>query len=393
MALRIGDAVKRGFLDNRQRGRVVGKLWLCGRERPLELDLKGNAHSDLAGRLVHFHTSRVPIPMPGLEDLPDVQRGHAGDLTTRRTIEMPDVPLKTLLKWPEHGDPPPTRPTPCLYLEWFTPEAGRMVAQVVDYKMRYTRPTWQPAREDEVERQRQVEAAWEAYLSQWDTLLEFLDGTVKDPEEAWDEFDYERFLQVCEARGEKYNDLLERYGDSPEGQARIARAMGWEADALEADAFEEEAEAGEIEGPLPEPDPAREGKDWVRTPEGEILHPLERQWQVLCRRIERSFQPQFRYGGLLLRPETLALLVQCRVTAGRLRAALRGIAWGEPDLEGSLIVACLKRALHAFHESHRFFQLAAASGRLPPTRAARLQKELFRFREAILHLMQEYRRR
>ncbi|MEJ5238897.1 MAG: hypothetical protein WHT82_11090 [Limisphaera sp.] len=393
MAFRIGDAVKRGFLDNREKGRVVGKLWLCGRARPLELDLKGNAHSDLAGRLVHFHSRRLAMPIAGLEDLPDVQRGHAGDLTARRQIEVPDVPLKTLLKWPDHADPPPTRTTFCLYLEWFTPEAGRMVAQVVDFKMRYTRPTWQPTGEDETERKRQVEAAWQAYLSQWDALLEFLDGTVKDPEEEWDEFDYERFLQVCEARGEKYNDLLERYGDTPEGRARIARAMGWEDDSLGADAFEEEAEPDEIEEVSADPDPAREGKDWVRTPEGEILHPLERQWQILCRRIERSFQPQFRYDGLLLRPETLALLVQCRVTAGRLRAALRGVALGEPDLEGSLIVACLKRALHSLHDSHRFFQLAASSGRLSAARTARLQKDLFRLREAILHLMQEYRHR
>jgi hypothetical protein len=392
MALRIGDAVERGFVDNRQKGRVVGKLWLRGRARPLQLDLTGNAHPDLAGRRVHFRRSSPAIAMTGLEQLPDVQRGHAGDLTARREVQVPALPLEALLRWPEPVDPAPSRPAHCLYLEWFSPDTGRVVVQLVDFVLRRSRAVWQPSQEDEFERVQQVEAAWQRYLAQWDTLIEFLDGTVKDPEEKWDEYDYERFLQVCEARGEKYSDLLEKYGDSPEAEARIALAMGWEEDPSASGPPEDLSDAEEDE-PLPQPDPSREGKDWIRTPEGDILHPLEQRWMELGRRVERALQAQLGHDGFLRQPEVLALLVQFRLTSGRLSGALRGVALGEPGLEAGLVVACLKRALHSLHDTHRFFRHSVALAAFPTASAKRLERELFEIREVILRLMQEYRQR
>ena len=43
MAWRIHDNVIRGEIDNRELGKVRGKLWLKGQEAPLVLDLQGNA--------------------------------------------------------------------------------------------------------------------------------------------------------------------------------------------------------------------------------------------------------------------------------------------------------------------------------------------------------------
>ncbi|NGO39774.1 hypothetical protein G4L39_10260 [Limisphaera ngatamarikiensis] len=394
MAFQIGDAVQHGFVDNRQKGRVHGKIWLRGRARPLVLDLQGNAGPDLAGRRVHFRRRGTPMILPASPPLADYQRGVLGDLTALRPTEIPDVPLETLLRWPEDADPPPTRVIPTFYLEWFTPERARIVVQGMDFHLRRSRPLWQLTREEEAERVRQVETAWARYLAEWDSFIERLDRSVKDPEEPWDEYDYERFLQVCEARGEKYNELVEKYGDTPEGRARIAEAMGW---GFEEELLEEEDEEGPDLDDVPEqpvePDPAREGRDWVRSPSGEIWHPLEQRWWELSQRAEQAFQNRLGKSGFLDHPEAVALLVQFRITAGRLGSALRGVAWGEPELEGPLVVACLKRALASLHETQRCFRAACEATGLAGPQAQRLQRELFLIRETILHLMQEFRKR
>ena len=54
MAFRIHDSVVRGQIDNRVKGIVRGKVWLENRAEPLTLELKGNAHRDLAGCLLTF---------------------------------------------------------------------------------------------------------------------------------------------------------------------------------------------------------------------------------------------------------------------------------------------------------------------------------------------------
>ena len=54
MAWRIDDSVRRGEIDNRERGVVRGKIWLHGLKEPVVLELKGNACPDLAGCLLTF---------------------------------------------------------------------------------------------------------------------------------------------------------------------------------------------------------------------------------------------------------------------------------------------------------------------------------------------------
>lgn len=61
MAWRIADFVIRGEIDNRSRDRVVGKIWIHGHKKPIELELAGNPWRDLAGQYLRFEN---PIP-PG----------------------------------------------------------------------------------------------------------------------------------------------------------------------------------------------------------------------------------------------------------------------------------------------------------------------------------------
>ena len=42
MAFRVHDNVIRGEIDNTRRGVVTGKIWVVGRDEPLELELAGD---------------------------------------------------------------------------------------------------------------------------------------------------------------------------------------------------------------------------------------------------------------------------------------------------------------------------------------------------------------
>ncbi len=45
----------------------------------------------------------------------------------------------------------------------------------------------------------------------------------KDPAEAWDEHDYEKFMRESDARTDKYGELLDKYGHSDDAEGKIAR--------------------------------------------------------------------------------------------------------------------------------------------------------------------------
>src|SRR5436309_15039887 len=52
-------------------------------------------------------------------------------------------------------------------------------------------------------------------------------GFDHEPERAWDEYDWERFLQQQDHKTEKYTELLEKHLDDPNRDQIIAREMGW----------------------------------------------------------------------------------------------------------------------------------------------------------------------
>ena len=120
MAFRLHDSVVRVEIDNRSKGIVRGKIWLEGRAEPVTLELKGNAHSDLAGCLLTFTNPLKRIPHPHLDSLNLIQRGSIGDLTASRKVRVFDIPLdetnatlKCKAKPPEQmaNSPPAIRPS------------------------------------------------------------------------------------------------------------------------------------------------------------------------------------------------------------------------------------------------------------------------------------------
>jgi len=94
MAFRIHDSVVRGEIDNRTSGIVSGKIWLEGRTEPVTLELKGNAHPDLAGCLLTFKNPKSRFPHPHLDSLARVQRGSVGEMTASRKTRVLDIPVE-----------------------------------------------------------------------------------------------------------------------------------------------------------------------------------------------------------------------------------------------------------------------------------------------------------
>jgi hypothetical protein len=92
---------------------------------------------------------------------------------------------------------------------------------------------------DEEQRAHDVAAAMDEFTQRLTAAIERHQRGQKDPEEPWDEHDYERLLRESDARTDKYMELLEKYGDSDEAEAKIAKDMGWDEDE---ELTEEEAE-------------------------------------------------------------------------------------------------------------------------------------------------------
>src|SRR6267142_5563557 len=134
--------------------------------------------------------------------------------------------------------------------------------------------------EQDGERAKQAAAGMEDFMGKLTEAIEQHQRGQKDPEEPWDEHDYERFMKESDARTDKYGELLDKYGDSDEAEEKIAKEMGWSRELTEDEAAEEQKRIEEInraceealKEPPPEPDPHRESIDWIRTEEGDLRH-------------------------------------------------------------------------------------------------------------------------
>src|ERR1035437_2298874 len=107
MAFRIHDSVVRGEVDNRVKGIVRGRIWLENRPEPLTLELRGNAHRDLAGCLLTFTNPVERLAHPNLDRLNPMQRGAAGDLTAAHKVRVFDLPLEEAYEMLKRKETPP----------------------------------------------------------------------------------------------------------------------------------------------------------------------------------------------------------------------------------------------------------------------------------------------
>jgi hypothetical protein len=397
MALRIHDSVVRGEIDNRSKGVVRGKIWLEGQPEPLVLELQGNAHPDLAGCLLTFRSRGPRFIDSRFESLAREQCGVVGDLTASRKARVLDVSGAEAYAMSKRGEKPPEHLANSFYVEWFSQTSGRVVIESTDYDLTISPPVWQLTPEEEEQRARDVAQAMEGFLQNLTAAIEQHQRGQKDHEEPWNEHDYERFLRESDARTAKYGELLEKYGDSDEAEAIIARHMDWDHELSEEGGEERDPSVDEMNRaceealaePDPQPDPLREGIDWIRTERGDLRHPLQ----------HRAFESAMRFHRIVeelnedeVSHEDLdAFVFEFQTASVKLGGALNATVRGEGFRDPAFTVAYLKRALNHLHKAQAALAAAAQKGLLPNEVMTEARRELLQIREGVLNLMEELR--
>lgn len=395
MAFRIQDSVVRGEIDNREKGWVRGTLWLHEREEPVILELKGNAHPDLAGCLLQFTNPLPPLADPHLDSLAARQNGVVGDLTASRKVRVFDLPVDEACRMLKRGETPPEHMANSLYLEWFSEKNGRVVIESADYQLDISAPLWRLTPEEEARRAEEAAQGFADFMKKLSEALEH--KRFKAPEDRpMDEFEWEKTFRESDALTDKAMELHEKYGEDPHFEEILAREMGWdqeEGDDDGAGGWDAEeinrlcAEAGEDP---PAPNPLTEGVDWVDDGDGGIEHPL-------VMRIHESGLSLWQWSeeqGLLEKDgnaDLRDLIFKFQCCGAKCAGALGGLAYEGDPREPGFIVAGLKRALALLNESLEAGTRVAAGGTLPEEKLAAFRTELFAVREEILALMKRFR--
>jgi len=200
-----------------------------------------------------------------------------------------------------------------------------------------------------------------------------------EPEEAWDEYVWERFLQEQDRNTEKYFKLLETYMDHPNRDEIIAEEMGWSV----FEAAEEVADSEE-DGETPEfiLDEENEGDDEF---EEFTQSPVYADTLRLHKWINRLFDTR---EDLREHPEAVRFATRSAICGAKLAAAL----CGQEQTEIGMTIAYLKRALKAANDALDAAQNLADSGVLDRRRANHGRRLVFSIRNRVVDHMREYRR-
>lgn len=401
MAWRIAESVTRGEIDNRTKGVVTGKIWLAGRDDPICLELRGNAHRDLAGRRLTFEN---PNPKPDPEiNLHPQQAGVVGDMTASRKVRIFDVPLDQALDVIESGGKPSEHLANSIYLEWYSDFNGRIVVESAEFRLAIEAPAWKMSEREQEDQLQANASAARLWMERLANLAPPPPRRMEDkPEDEgpMDEFEWEKFLKTSDARTEHYGKLLEQFKDlDADSRERIvARAMGWPHIEAYLDAVErgekDEATDAEADGvddpPELEPNPLTEGVDWIRNKEGYVEHPLVRRAAELSIAMWRACHKDGDKDALA--PEPVEDMTFCaHMVSAKLAGALNDLAY-EDEPDRGFLVAYLKRALKYLHDALRRLDQARKLGLLPPRFQDRFKPELFAVRAEILRLMRQHRK-
>ncbi|MBI2518069.1 MAG: hypothetical protein HYV95_14285 [Opitutae bacterium] len=353
MAWRIDEQVIRGEIDNRTRGRVIGRIWLVDRAEPVELDLQGNCWRDLAGRRLEFVNLH---PQPGLaEGFVPRQTGVAGDITASRKVKVPDIPINEIGDYYAAKKQFPWHWGNSLYLEWFNERNGRIVIESATFGLTVVgEPAWEMTAEEEIEQRKSNGAALTGFMDRLGEAANAADHEEKDDEPPeWDEKPQtEGEAEDQQARSDLLVDRVQARMEREGAAADLARITEEEIARLR-------RERGE---PEPSPEQRARNAEWMeemnraaaeaeQNPDPALEEQRDGQHPLAERAFEFTLQlhQQAETEGWLRKnagPEhPVAELVNATSCAGaKLAGALNGRDW-PPELElcASVIVR-LKRA-------------------------------------------------
>lgn len=370
MAWRITDSLIKAELDNRTPGEITGTLELHGNTTPIRIQLAGNFQSDIAGCVL---TVVNPNPLPAERtNLDPMQFGTAGEMTASRKVRITNVSVKEAMRLMTAGKPVPGHWDNAVYLEWFSDRDGRVVIESSGCTVTISPPAWKiPAAETQ---------------------------PLPDakPESGLDEFAWEQFLQECDSRTELYAKLLEQYEGHPDRDEKIATEMGWQElhEVIEEfDDFELDPENiidDEDLFPEAEPDPAQEGKTWIRTEDNRIVHPLYQKAHILgielwtmCDEADLLFHGEDQSVDLMIH--------HAHDFSIKLAGALNCL-YMEDDFEDGFVIALLKRSLPVFNDCMEAMDQVVEEQLIPAEVLAPYRKRLHTIRQEVIQVMEDMRK-
>ncbi len=205
-----------------------------------------------------------------------------------------------------------------------------------------------------------------------------------EPEEAWDEYTWERFLQEQDRNTEKYFQLLEIYIDHPNRDEVIATEMGWNILDEEEDDEEEEEDgdfvfvSGEDEDFDSDDATEDEFEEFTRS---QVYADTLRLHRWINRLLDQRLD-------LREHPEGVRFATRSAICGAKLAAALCG---GDTS-EIGMTIAYLKRSLKAANDALDALAKLAESGALDRRRANHARRLIFAIRDKVVDHMREYRR-
>ncbi len=212
-------------------------------------------------------------------------------------------------------------------------------------------------------------------------------GYDHKPDRAWDEYEWERFLQQQDHKTEKYMELLEKYLDHPQRDQIIAREMGW-TQLMNGNEWTDDVEAMLADQVSANEDPEMEDEEELDDPLSTIEsfedHSLYRAAFALTVRIDQLFDEN---SALQNEPSAVKLATHSALASAKLAAAL-----SDDDVdEIGMTIAYLKRALKAITVSMDAGTQMLAEKLINARAHAGLEQRLFQVRDGIITLMGEYR--
>jgi hypothetical protein len=197
-----------------------------------------------------------------------------------------------------------------------------------------------------------------------------------EPERAWDEYDWERFLQQQDSKTERYMELFEKYIDDPNRDQIIAQEMGWThlldqpTEDIEEIEFESDFEVEE------------EGEE--ETQEVFESHPLYQNAFSLTVWIDQLFDE---VPSVASSPLGVKLASHVAVASAKLAAALSD----HETEEIGMTIAYLKRALRAISTAVEAATQMNHDGSLKTRQFEELYARLFQVRDSIIVMMGDLR--
>jgi hypothetical protein len=206
----------------------------------------------------------------------------------------------------------------------------------------------------------------------------------REPERAWDEYDWERFLRQQDQKTEKYMELLEKYLDDPQRDEIIAREMGW-SQLLDAKDWSDEVDALLNEDWRSSDEDTSPDDEQKSSPTSTFEdHDLYRAAFALTVWIDKLFDQN---PSLQNEPAAVKLATHSALASAKLAAAL-----SDDDVdEIGMTIAYLKRALKAISVSMEAATRLLSDRLIELAQHAILQQRLFHVRDGIITLMGEYR--